>query len=94
MSLIQDAKEIKTRLNELCVKTNTQQKRYFSVIDGMVKLHQKHRLAKNYQVSDEIRQVLNDCGIKIIQGTAQYKSYADIPDHLKNMTGDDQWRIE
>jgi hypothetical protein len=35
----------------------------------MVKLHQKHRVAKDYDISDEIRDLLNNIGVTITQGT-------------------------
>lgn len=60
--------------------------------NGLVKLHQKHRVAKNYAVSDELRELLQSAGVKIKQGTAGYE-YGDIPDALKNMTVDDRWSI-
>ena len=92
MSLIRDLGEVEKDIARLKNKVSTQQHIYHKVIAGLVKLHQKHRVAKNYAVSDEIRELLNSVGVKIKQGTAGYK-YEDIPESLKGMTVDDQWTI-
>ena len=93
MSLIADHKKICELLESLSEKTKTQQFIYFDLIKGMVKLHQKYRIEKNYTVSDEIRTLLNDIGIDIIQGTAGY-NYDEIPKHLKGRRSEDSWVIK
>jgi cysteinyl-tRNA synthetase len=91
MSLIQDTKDIQSAFDQLKRKAETQQHLYFSVITGVVKLHQEYRIAKNYEVSDKLRDLLHANGIKIVQGTKQYGSYENIPKNLINNTVDDRW---
>lgn len=93
MSLIQDCADIEASIRQLSIKANGQQLLYYALIKQMVKLQQKYRLEKNYEVSDAIREVLNSVGVEIIQGTAQYK-YEDIPAAMKNRTVEDTWRIK
>lgn len=64
--------------------------RIFILADELTKLHQKYRLAKRFDLSDEIRDILKKANIKIIQGTAGYK-YEDIPKAMINHTIDDTW---
>ncbi len=90
MSLIHDCNEFKSALTRLQVKADEQQMLYHKVITGVVKLHQKHRVAKNYAVSDELRDLLLSVSIRIKQGTDGYK-YEEIPEALREMTVDDQW---
>ena len=92
MSLIHDLGEVEKNIARLKTKVSTQQQIYFRVIAGLVQLHQKQRNAKNYAVSDELRELLTSVGVKIKQGTSGYK-YEAIPEALKGMTVDDQWTI-
>jgi cysteinyl-tRNA synthetase len=74
-------------------KINKQQMIYFKIINGLVRLHQKHRVLKNYNISDELRSLLTSAGIKIKQGTDGYE-YDEIPESLRGMTVNDQWKID
>lgn len=94
MSLIQDTKDIKSALDSLENKAKEQQLIYFNLISEMVKLHQKYRILKMYEVSDEIRTALNGVGVQIIQGTAQYDGYENIPSNLRNRQFNDTWKIK
>lgn len=93
MSLIHDIDRFERYIASIRAKANRQQNIYFKIISGLVKLHQKHRNAKNYAVSDELRELLNSSGVKIKQGTSGYK-YEDIPESLRGMTVHDQWTID
>jgi len=92
MSLIAKCKELNEELGKLSKEAETQQFIYFNLIKSMVQMHQKYRIAKNYTISDEIRTLLNNVGIKIIQGTDGYK-YEDIPKSLKGRRVQDTWEI-
>jgi cysteinyl-tRNA synthetase len=92
MSLISDLEELSRACVSMKHKTRAQQELYFKLICGMVKMHQEHRIAKNYAVSDAIRSLLFEVGIRIIQGTAAYK-YDKIPDGLKGRQVDDTWEL-
>lgn len=94
MSLLFDTKEIISDLERLQKKAEHQQRVYFNLINNMVRLHQKYRIAKNYEISDEIRAALNSVGVTIIQGTAQYGGYENIPPNMRNRQGDDTWFID
>lgn len=92
MSLIAATKEIERLLDNLKRQAETQQRTYFAVITGMVALQQKHRVAGNYAVSDEIRAVLNVAGVEIVQGTDGY-TFDKIPKSLAGRPVGDTWRI-
>ena len=92
MSLIADHEEICNNIEKLSRKVKEQQHIYYYLIKGMVELHQKYRIEKNFKVSDNIRNLLNDIGINIIQGTDGY-NYEDIPKHLKGRTVQDRWEL-
>jgi cysteinyl-tRNA synthetase len=94
MSLIQDTNDIQLAFQNLRRKAEKQQKIYFNVISGVVRLHQEYRIAKNYEISDRLRNILNENGINIIQGTAQYDGYEKIPSNLRSNIADDQWTIK
>lgn len=93
MSLIQDCKDIQAHFDHLKRKAEKKQRLYFGVISAVVRLHQECRINKNYEISDAIRKVLNENGIKIIQGTKQFGSYENIPAKLRNNTSDDRWEL-
>lgn len=92
MSLISDLSDIKRKLDGIEKKAARQQMIYFDLITAMVAMHQEHRVAKNFTVSDQIRSALNSCGIEIIQGTAGYE-YGSIPEALKGRPVGDTWRV-
>lgn len=90
MSLIHANNEIIRSIQRVSEQAKKQQMIYSTLIKEMVRLHQKYRLAKNYAVSDEIRDSLNSVGVKIIQGTDGYK-YEEIPKALKGRQVQDTW---
>ncbi len=93
MSLIQDLDDIKNKIRSMGDKAARQQCIYYDVIALVVRMHQRHRVAGDYAVSDEIRDLLKSVGVIIVQGTAGY-DYEKIPDALKGRPVDDQWKIE
>lgn len=93
MSLIQDTKDIQMLFDRLKGKSAEQQHLYFNVISAVVKLHQEYRINKQYDVSDKLRDLLNENGIRIIQGTKQYYGYENIPANMRNNTVDDRWEL-
>jgi hypothetical protein len=93
MSLIQDIKDIQSAFDGLKNKAEKQQRLYFNVISSVARLHQEYRIAKNYEISDQLRKLLNDNGIKIIQGTKQYGTYDNIPLNMRSNTVDDRWEM-
>lgn len=94
MSLVHDVNEISSSLKRLQTKATEQQMIYRHLISGMVAMHQHYRLAKNYEVSDAIRDQLNVVGVKIIQGTAQFGGFENIPEHLRNDTVNDRYEFD
>lgn len=93
MSLMLDLADIENDVKSLKDKAHKQQIIYSHLITGMVALHQKYRLAKNYEISDELRNLLMSINVKIIQGTAGYE-FKDIPASLKNHQFNDTWVIK
>lgn len=69
MSLVQDTIDLERSIREMRNKAAVQQAVYFRLIREMVAMQQKHRVAKNYAVSDEIRTLLSGIGVTITQGT-------------------------
>ena len=93
MSLIAQLDDLKTACDRMTQSASRQQEIYFALIDGMVKLHQQHRVAKDYKVSDELRGLLVSVGVQIQQGTSGY-DYESIPASLKGEPVDDTWTID
>ena len=93
MSLIQDNDDIIAALQRTSNKAKAQQRIYFEIIKQCVAMHQKYRSAKNYEVSDELRGILNSVGVRIVQGTAQFGSYENIPENMRNTLWDDTWEF-
>lgn len=78
-------------VNALRISTTNLSAQLHKLISATVKAHQEYRLAKDYAVSDMLREILNEAGIEIVQGTAGYK-YEDIPPALKGRPVQDTWR--
>jgi len=93
MSLIHDFAELEKDVDRMKEKIKKQQMIYFKLINGLVRISQKHRVLKNYEQSDELRSLLASVGVKIKQGTDGYK-YDEIPESLQGMTVNDQWHID
>lgn len=93
MSLIHNLAEIRKACESLEDDARKQQHIYYKIIEGVVRLHQKYRLEKNFNVSDELRSLLNEVGIEIIQGNAGY-SYEAIPESLKTRQVNDTWHFK
>lgn len=91
MSLISDFDDLRRAFDSVGRKANRQQLAYYKLICGMVNLHQEQRIARNFAVSDALRSILNDVGIRIIQGTAPYQ-YGEIPEQLQCRQVDDTWQ--
>lgn len=67
-------------------------KDFFLLVNQLVTMQQEHRLNKNYEVSDKIRNILLEINIEIIYGTKQFGGYENIPKNLRNRQLDDMWR--
>ena len=94
MSLISDCEEIERLLVSVRRQSLEQQILFFDAINSIVLLHQEYRLAKNYEISDKIRDILKNNGITIVEGTKKFGGYENIPEHMKNMTVDDFWILD
>jgi cysteinyl-tRNA synthetase len=93
MSLIFDLSELTKQCTRMEQKAQVQQTIYFKLINGIVKMHQEARIAKNYKSSDDLRELLKTVGVTVTQGTAGYE-YDKIPLSLKGRKSDDTWTIE
>lgn len=82
--VVGDAEELFAAVEQHHIRTST-------LVRNLVALHQKYRLAKNYEVSDALRSVLKQAGVEVVQGTAGY-AYAEIPKALQGRQVDDTWR--
>jgi cysteinyl-tRNA synthetase len=88
MSLIAATREVESLLDNLKRQAEQQQRAYFNVITGMVHMHQKHRVAGNYLVSDEIRALLNMAMVSVdIQPPGRDGALAHVPIGVKPLAG-------
>ena len=83
--------DIKVRTCALERKIHDSQRNYNMLVNGLVKMHQEARIAKDFKISDALRELLNSTGVVIIQGTAEYK-YDEIPKNLEGRFVGDTWR--
>lgn len=90
MSLIAQTHQLAKDAAALAGAASAQQHAFFTLVDGMVRLHQQHRLAKNYEASDALRALLNAAGVQIVQGTGGY-AYDKIPPALRGRPIGDSW---
>ena len=90
MSVLNSLENIKSEVRSLEYHTRKQQAIYFTLVDGLVKLGQQHRVAKNYPVADAIRGLLNNAGVTVRQGTDGFP-YAEIPSELAGRSIGDTW---
>jgi len=70
MSLIYDLQQLQEATKRMEEKAEQMQRNYRAVMDGLVEWQQECRMAKNYHISDRIRQILGGVGVKIVQGAA------------------------
>jgi len=91
MSTVSNIRDVKIAIVELERKIQQQQLSYYTIINSLVKMRQIFRLNKQYELADAIRNLLEDAGIEIIQGTIGYK-YNEIPQNLKGRSIDDTWK--
>lgn len=67
-SLIWSFGEVIKDLNRLQLDIKTQQNSYNQLISKIVSLHQEYRITKQYEISDQLRNLLYDVGVVIVQG--------------------------
>ena len=89
-TLIYDLKRTTENLGQ---ELTTYQRNHNILVNGLVKMHQEARVAKDYKTSDSLRNILSSAGVIVIQGTAGY-AYDEIPERLKGRFVDDTWRIK
>lgn len=92
MNLISRIEEIEHHALMIKDELVKRERAFTALVNKIVALHQKHRLANQYEQSDELRNMLNSAGIVVIQGTAGYE-YDKIPAIMYNRTIDDTWKI-
>jgi hypothetical protein len=69
MSLIQDLDDLTRSVRAMQEKSAMQQRMFFRLVDGLVRINQEFRVAKRYDVSDRLRALLAEAGVDVIQGT-------------------------
>lgn len=93
MSLIYDLNEVKKLCERMEQEARRKETVNFELINGIVRLQQEYRVAKNYVISDALRALLKSVGVVITQGTAGYE-YDEIPSSLKGRPVGDTWDIQ
>ena len=86
-----DLKEIISQLETVNRDFKSQQQLVYALITDITSLHQEYRLAKNYEVSDRLRKLLNDRNIRIVEGTLKFGGYENIPENMKGRMANDVW---
>lgn len=90
MSIWNSLDDLARLSDRIRIDGQAQRKAFTRVISDVVAMAQKHRLAKRYDVSDELRAILKTAGIDIVQGTSGYK-FDEIPPKLRGRPIDDTW---
>ena len=93
MSLISELEDLRKRCEQVEKTAVMQEHIFIGVINGVVNLFQETRVAKNFYISDKLRDLLNNAGITVTQGTAGY-TYDEIPGSLRGRSVDDAWGID
>lgn len=70
MSLISACDDLSRALEVLRRNSSSQQHAFHSLTSSILILAQKYRIEKNFEVSDALRGILTDAGLKVTQGTA------------------------
>ena len=77
----------------LAAEAEVERRNHHRLINGVVNLAQEARIRKNYVLSDEIRALLKDSGIQVVQGTRDYKNFSDVPKELIGRPLVDTWKF-
>ncbi len=93
MSLYSRAAEVERLAACLRDDAGSQESTFCALVNGIVRLNQQYRVAKNYEVSDKLRALLDSVGVKVKQGTDGY-AYDAIPTHLIGRPIGDSWYQE
>jgi len=72
---------------------HAQRTNFYKLINVVVSIAQEARLNKDYELSDNLRRILKESGVEIIQGTAGYDKFEDIPKHLVGRPVVDTWKF-
>ena len=85
--------QISVQLSQLSNELNVgQRQNYLNLIQGIFALAIEARKAKNYELSDRLRDILEQGNIEIIQGAGTYARFEDIPTQLIEVPACDTWR--
>ena len=89
-TILDTLKSVTEEVSKLAFKQNH---KLYTIISNLVMMQEKERLAKNYVISDRIREILQLAEVEIIQGTSLYE-YKDIPIELQGKQFHDTWRYK
>jgi len=93
MKLISEVSELKKQCDRVFETTGEEYLRFNTLVNAITRMHQTHRVSKNFAISDELRDILKSVKITIVQGTDGYK-YDKIPESLRGRPVGDTWRLE
>lgn len=85
--------DMQMSIAQLSDMVREERRNYSKLISGVVKVAQRARIEKNYVLSDELRTLLKVSGVEIVQGTAEYAKYDDIPEELTGRPTVDTWKF-
>lgn len=77
----------------IAAESEIERRNHHRLVNGLVRMAQKARIDQNYALSDEIRALLKDSGIQVLQGTVGYHRFQDIPKELIGRPIIDTWRF-
>lgn len=85
--------QISVQLSRLAHELNVGQRaHYLNLVWGIFALATEARKAKDYELSDRLRDILKQGNVEIIQGAGAYARFEDIPKHLIGVPACDTWR--
>lgn len=90
MSLIEKMSGLARQMEATQREAEQQQRTYFALVDGVVRLRQRLRVEKKFAEADELRALLEGVGIQVVDGTAGC-AYEQIPPALRGRPVGDQW---
>lgn len=77
----------------LAAEAEVERRNHHRLINGLVRMSQYARIDQNYALSDEIRALLKDSGVQVMQGTVGYHRFQDIPKELIGRPLVDTWKF-
>lgn len=80
-------------LNNVQEQVRRERTNFSKLVNKVVEIAQEARINKDYELADNLREILKQSGVEILQGTSEYATFADIPTEKVGMPIIDTWRF-